>query len=70
MGIPVGILKDGEKDGEVFVLITPSNALADHMAKKARVTGELAYPGAIIPGKIEVKNDHGKWEEVSVATMM
>ena len=70
MGIPVGILKDGKKDGEVFVLITPSVALSSHLAKTARVTGELAYPGAIIPGKIEVKNDDGKWEEVSVATMM
>ncbi len=66
MGIPAGLLKDGE----VFVLITPSNAVADHMAKEARVTGELAYAGGIIPSKIEVKNDDGKWEKVKVATMM
>ena len=70
IGIPAGLLKDGKKDGEVFVLITPANAVADHMAKEARVTGELAYPGGIIPSKIEVKNDKGKWENVSVATMM
>jgi hypothetical protein len=30
----------------------------------------LPHTGAIIPGKIEVKNDAGRWEEVSVATMM
>ncbi len=70
MGIPAGILKDGKKDGEVVILITPANAVADHMAKEARVTGEMAYPGGIIPGKIEVKNAQGKWEEVKVATMM
>ena len=69
MGIPVGLLKDGKKDGDVFVLIVPSNALADRMAKEARVTGTLAYEGGIIPGKIEVKGADG-WEEVAVATMM
>ncbi len=70
MGIPAGLLEDGKKDGDVYVLITPSNAVADHMAKEARVTGELAYAGGIIPSKIEVKNDDGKWEKVKVATMM
>ncbi len=70
MGIPAGLLKDGKKDGEVYILVTPANAVADHMAKEARVTGEMAYAGGIIPSKIEVKNDKGKWEEVKVTTMM
>ncbi len=70
MGIPAGLLKDGKKGGEVYILITPANAVADHMEKEARVTGEMAYAGGIIPSKIEVKNDKGKWEEVKVTTMM
>jgi len=70
MGIPVGIVEGDYQKGKTYVLITPAGALAEHMARQARVTGELAYKGGIIPDKIEVKNDDGDWEEVSVATMM
>lgn len=70
MGIPAGLLEGGKKDGQVYIIVTPSSALASHMAKEARVTGELAYPGGIIPDKVEVKNDAGKWEAVEIATMM
>lgn len=70
MGIPVGILEGGKADGNVYILITPATQLADHASKEARVTGELAYAGGVIPEKFEVKNAQGKWEEVKLATMM
>lgn len=70
MGIPVGLLEGGKKDGKVFILVTPAGQLAEHAAKEARVTGQEAYPGAIIPMKVEVKNADGEWEEVHIATMM
>lgn len=70
MGNPVGILEGGNEDGKVYILVTPAGQLAEHAAKQARVTGDLAYPGGIIPMKLEVKNAQGKWEEVKLATMM
>ncbi|MEX0820783.1 MAG: hypothetical protein WD021_01450 [Rhodothermales bacterium] len=70
MGIPVGILEGGEADGQVYILVTPAPQLAEHAAKDARVVGDLAYPGGIIPTKLEVKNADGEWEEVHLATMM
>ena len=66
MGIPVGLL---QKDGSVFMLVTPSNQLAEHMAKHARVTGNKVFDGGIIPEKIEVK-DGDEWKEVQIGTMM
>ncbi len=68
MGIPVGLLIDGKKGGEVIFLVTPSMQLASHMAKKARVTGHKAI-GGLIPEKIEVM-ENGKWKEVKFGTMM
>ncbi len=70
MGIPVGVLKGGKKGGDVYVLITPSMALADHMAKTVKVVGMKTFDGAITPSQIFIKNDEGKWEEVKVGTMM
>lgn len=70
MGIPVGVLSGGEKGGDVYLLITPSMALADHMAKTVKVVGMKTFGGAITPSKIFVKNEDGKWEEVKVGTMM
>jgi hypothetical protein len=32
MGIPVGVLEGGKPGGDVYLLVTPSIALADHMA--------------------------------------
>jgi hypothetical protein len=70
MGIPVGILVEGEDDSKLLVIITPSNMLADHMAKQARITGMPALDGhGIIPDKVEVK-EGDKWKEVKIATMM
>jgi hypothetical protein len=70
MGIPVGVLEGGKPGGMVYVLITPSMPLGDHMTKTTRVTGTLALDGhGIVPDKIEVKNKD-KWQEVKIATMM
>ncbi len=70
MGIPAGVLEGGKKDGNVHVVIAPAGVFAEHMDKEVRITGEAPYAGAIMPGKVEVKNDKGKWVEVDVATMM
>ena len=69
-GIPVGVLVDGKKGGDVYLLITSSMALADHMARTVKVVGMKTFDGAITPSQIFVKNDEGKWEEVKVGTMM
>lgn len=70
MGLPVAVLKNGKKGGEVFILITPSGPMAKYMAKEIKVTGTVPFKGSLIPDKIQVKNDNGKWEEVKVTTMM
>ena len=70
MGIPVGVLSEGKKGGEVFILITPAASLADHMAKTVKVTGMATFEGAVTPSKVWVKNDKGGWDEVKIATMM
>jgi predicted lipoprotein with Yx(FWY)xxD motif len=70
MGIPVAVLKDGEKSGDVYILIAPAQALAEHMARTVKVIGMESLEGAIIPNKVFVKNAAGKWEEVKIATMM
>lgn len=69
MGIPVGLLEGGKPGNQVYILVTPSGQLADHMAKEARVTGMVAFDGGLIPQKIEVKEGR-KWKEVKIATMM
>ena len=70
MGIPVAVLKNGKQGGEVFILVMPSGPMGEHMAKEIKVTGTVPFEGSLIPDKIQVKNDNGKWEEVKVATMM
>ena len=69
LGIPAGIVEGGEPGGKTYVIITSATALAEHMAKEARVTGELAYPGGILASKVEVKED-GTWKDVTPAAMM
>jgi hypothetical protein len=70
MGIPVGILVEGKDESKLLVIITPASALADHMAKEAKITGMPALDGhGIIPDKVQVK-DGDKWKEVKIATMM
>ena len=68
-GIPVGIVEGSEPGNKTYVLITPAGQLAEHMDKEARVQGELAFDGGIIPSKVEVK-ENGEWKEVNIATMM
>jgi hypothetical protein len=69
MGIPAGIVEGSEPGNKTYVLITPAGQLAEHMDKEARVQGELAFDGGIIPNKVEVKED-GEWTAVNIATMM
>jgi hypothetical protein len=70
MGIPVAVLEDGKKDGTTYILITPSAALAEHMAETVKVVGMKTLKGAITPTQVFVKNSDGEWEEVKIATMM
>ena len=70
MGIPVAVLEDGKKNGTTFILITPSAALAEHMAQTVKVVGMKTLNGAITPTKVFVKNADGEWEEVKFATTM
>ena len=66
MGIPTGLLTE---DGDVIILVTPTNQLAEYMAKTARVTGKKVFQGGIIPEKVEVK-ENGKWKEIPIGSMM
>ena len=70
MGIPVAVLADGKKGGDVTILITPAGTLADYMAKTVKVTGMPTFEGSVIPNNVWFKNDKGKWEEVNITTMM
>ena len=70
MGIPVAVLEGGEPGGDVYVIIGPAGGFAEYMAKDVKFEGEEAYPGAIIPSKLWVKED-GKWAEKDLpGTMM
>ena len=69
MGIPTGIVEGGEVGNKTYVIIASASALKDHMAKEARVTGELVFEGGIIASKIEVKED-GEWIDVTPGAMM
>lgn len=69
MGIPTGIVEGGVVGNKTYVIIASATALKDHMAKEARVTGELAFEGGIIASKIEVKED-GVWVDVTPGAMM
>lgn len=66
MGIPTGVLAE---DGTVTILVTPTNQLAEHMAKEARITGQTVFNGGLIPEKVEVKEGN-EWKEVQIGTMM
>lgn len=66
MGIPTGILTE---TGHVVILVIPTNQLAEHMAKDARVTGRQVFVGGMIPEKVEVR-ENGEWKEVPIGSMM
>jgi hypothetical protein len=68
LGIPVGIMT-GKND--VWVLVTPSQDLADHIGQEARITGTPVYGGhSIRPEKIEVKGASGEWNAINISMPM
>jgi len=70
MGIPVGVLTGGEPGNDVVLIIGPASGYAKHIAKEVKVEGEQAYPGAIIPSKLWVK-EGSEWKEAQLpGTMM
>jgi len=69
MGIPVGIVEGDKPGGKTYVIIAAANALKDHVAKKARVTGNTAFDGGIIATKVEGRED-GEWVDVTPTAMM
>lgn len=71
MGIPVGLLINGEQGGQLYLLVTPSKPMAEHMAKWARISGDVVINGSgLIPSKIEVRGGDGEFTEVKIETMM
>jgi len=68
LGIPVGVLTG---KNEVWVLVTPSQDLADHIGEEARITGTPVYRGhSIRPDKIEVKGASGEWTAINISMPM
>ncbi|PIQ59935.1 MAG: hypothetical protein COV99_12575 [Bacteroidetes bacterium CG12_big_fil_rev_8_21_14_0_65_60_17] len=59
-GFPVAILRGGETDGEVWVLMTVPAVLADYMAEEIRVQGTVRSTGVLIPERVETFSD-GEW---------
>lgn len=60
-GIPTAIVTSA---GKVYVLVTPSARLADHMTKRARITGGLKG-GMLVPRTVEVQ-EGDIWTSVSL----
>ncbi len=68
LGIPVGVLTDKNM---VWVLVTPSKDLADHVGKQGRVTGVAVYgEHSLRPDKIEVKDASGGWTAINITMPM
>lgn len=68
MGIPVGVVD--ENTGTAYVLLAPAPDLAEHQARRVRVTGKVLHnPQSILPTKLEVEKE-GKWEEVKLPESM
>ncbi len=59
-GFPVAILRGGEPDGEVWVLMTVPAVLADYMAEQIRVQGTVRSTGVLIPERVETLSE-GEW---------
>ena len=69
-GIPVGLLIDGKKDGRVVILLVSSKALANYVGQTARVTaGKALGKDALVPDKVEVKQEDGSFKEVDLSGM-
>ncbi len=68
LGIPVAVLT---AKNAVWILVTPSKDLADHIGAAARVTGAPVYGGrSIRPDKIEVKDASGQWTAINITMPM
>ena len=68
LGIPVGVLT---AKSVVWVLVTPSKDLADHIGKPGRVTGAEVYGGhSLRPDKIEVQGPSGAWTAINITMPM
>lgn len=59
-GFPVAVLRGGETDGEVWVLMTVPAVLADYMAEEVRIQGTVRSMGILIPERVETLSD-GEW---------
>lgn len=58
-GFPVGLLIDGVRDAQVWVLVTSPPVLADYMSRTVRIRGEVRSKGVLIPQRIELENQDG-----------
>jgi len=68
-GIPVAVWNGRVAGGELITVASPAYLLADHLAKPARLTGELIAPRIVKPTKLEVKTPDG-WLEVPTTAML
>ncbi len=68
-GMPVAIWNGQVAGGELTTLASPASMLAEHLAKPARLTGELIAPRIIKPTRLEIKTPDG-WVEVPTTAML
>ena len=67
--MPVAIWNGQVAEGELTTLASPASMLAEHLAKPARLTGELIAPRVVKPTKLEVETSEG-WIEVPTTAML
>lgn len=60
MGFPAAVLKNGDPDDEVWVLIAVPAFLANYMAETVRVRGVVRSAGILIPERVEIR-DGDEW---------
>jgi hypothetical protein len=66
-GAPVGVLTAA---GKHYALVVPAPAVADHVGKTIKVTGEVRE-GSLIPAKGEIQvQEGGAWKTVKTGAMM
>ena len=68
-GMPVAVWNGRVAGGELTTVASPAYLLAEHLAKPARLTGELIAPRIVKPTKLEVKTSDG-WVEVPTTAML
>lgn len=70
-GIPVGLLVGGKKDGRVVILIAPSKSFANYIGQSAKVSGTaMLGRDALVPTKVEVKQEDGSYKAIDISAMM